>query len=104
MPQSRSALIGLICALLHSAGLALVWAEPGLLTSIVSAQEAHSITGRVMDVSGGVIIGVNVTVTGERGSLRRLVGDERGEFSVAGEYLQQLGEPRSVNVSPRWQR
>jgi outer membrane receptor protein involved in Fe transport len=65
-----------------------------VMTIAASAQDGHTVAGLVVDGSGAVIVGAEVTVTDRLGSSRRIVSDERGAFWVAGlpagDYVVQV--------------
>ena len=91
MRPSRSILIGLISAVLHAAGPSAAWGQDQAGTGRSARDSSEAvlpgvavIAGRVIDDSGAVIVGANVTVTGAGGISRHLVSDERGAFLVAG--------------------
>src|SRR5215469_14785491 len=64
---------------------ALLWVTLWMLvtSSVGSAQVTASMTGRILDPSGAVISGANVTVTSEEtGAVRTVTSDDTGNYQV----------------------
>ena len=74
-----------------------------LMPPSASAQEPHTLAGRVVDVSGAVIVGAEVKLTDEHGRSWQTRSDGAGEFRfgalLAGNYTVQV-EHRQFVLSP----
>src|SRR5262245_58930320 len=59
-----------------------------------SAQDTRTISGHVVDSSGGVIVSAAIVATGNDGTPHRTVSDSRGDFPIAaltpGDYRVQV--------------